>query len=508
MAKKHREIIKNVFICTKRKYSMKHLNKLLILIFFLAATIVKSQDFVRGNFFRLKKYSELNYIGRDSSFLFYLSSKQSKRKYLLMRFDQETLKLLSEQEIEFDDSYEMIVLSKLEGKRLLLKTETKRRKTALVEHTYYINCYTLDIMTANSNLGYVSPYMQAYQPADPPIKYHLMPRYDLYDQFFQRRLPVRAATTEELKLGNDFKVKLQAEPDTSIFYFGKFYSEFTVYEDNESPQVKKRLIDLGNGRKIIDYRSQTLSNGHIRIRGKYYERTNGAANYGLFQYILDKDLEEVVKPGFLPLIDGKLLNKDIKNHPDAKIIFGSFPDCVVETDHKNLIEIYNPIIVKNEMVSNSSYDGKQWHTSTSFVNVTHVGSIELIDFHPSGSIFRHTIYLEQQTRSQEKSVSFLCRIADKKLNFIFFDQAGNAAKSMDDKDVKTCYFNKTTALVRCAYDTDKHALGNKEIFLTRKNFLNFFDLNVYRSYIVESSPLNVVNKGPESKVFRLQKIRM
>jgi len=63
-------------------------------------------------------------------------------------------------------------------------------------------------------------------------------------------------------------------------------------------------------------------------------------------------------------------------------------------------------------------------------------------------------------------------------------------------------------MVKCLYDMDNNILGKKEVFLRQNEFIEFFDIQVYRSFPDELSLVQLAGKSPKSRTFRLQKIQM
>ncbi len=225
--------------------------------------------------------------------------------------------------------------------------------------------------------------------------------------------------------------------------------------------------ELTDGMEILKYVLLEDNDSNFRLVGLFNNKNE--KSYGMFQMFLNFNLEETKTTFYLTLTDKNSLPEKDANH---EILFNnnSFKHYI-KTINDNHILIFNPIKGHNVV-------SRQGYSYQSIVNPI-VGNIWILNFEKNGEIFVNKINLLQNTSSPHsvnvsysKSISYLLKVVDNQITFVFYDDKKNSEK---DNKLVTCDFSNTTVLMSCNYDINLNKVSDKRIIGNTKEVIFFIE---------------------------------
>ncbi|MDP2174314.1 MAG: hypothetical protein Q8K70_00240 [Bacteroidota bacterium] len=408
--------------------------------------------------------TEFNNLGTDSSFVFFLTSKQAFHKYFILMIDSSDLTLKVKKTISFESKKEEITRAVLNHGKLFLETKMYVRNQGEIINKYVLNPYTLQKL--NNDVNY---YEDTLTNVYNTILIHnpLHHRENIMDL---EGFAGYNYILEKLSSLNGYKINNSVQDDKDIYYYKSYLKNFEILNLVNN---KKRDITLKNGMKILKYALLNDKDSNFRLVGIF---NNGQEkSYGIFQMFLNFNLEEIKTTTYLTLLDKNSLPE---NNINSEFLFNSFSfKHYINTINDNHIFIYNKYIYDKRKIREIIYQYQSNLPTTirdkEVLNVK-VGNVLIYNFNKDGDISVNKINLSQSTYSNKKSISYLLKVIDNQIAFVFYDNYKNIIKN--DKQV-TCDFTNSTVLMTCNYDINLNKVGDKRIIGNSKEIIFFIEFD-------------------------------
>lgn len=444
---------------------MKHLKIILITIVLGAqSNNLYSQNLLKSKGFSLKQMTEFNNLGTDSSFVLFLTSKQASHKYYLLIFDSSNLTLMNKKVISFESKKEEISRAVLNNGHLFIETRMYlRNKDEAIVNNYVLNPYTLE--KVNANLKYsINPLKELNNSILIHNPYH----------HFENILDLEDVagfnyTSDEFSDLEGYKVNNTVQEDKDIYFYKRYLKNFEILNLVNN---KKRDITLKDGMGILKYILLKDNDSNFRIVGVFNDKRE--KSYGMFQMFLNFNLEETKTTFYLTLIDQNSLPE---NNDNSEFLFNNFSiKHYIKTINDNHIFIYNKFKYEKKLIQETIYQSQGKLPTIRYVEVTNVkvGNILMYNFNNDGVISVNKINLRQSTHNNKKSISYLLKVVDNQITFVFYDDKKNGEK---DNKLVTCDFSNTTVLMSCNYDINLNKVSNKRIIGNTKEVIFFIEFD-------------------------------
>ncbi len=434
------------------------MKKQFVLICFLVTIlIIKSQSLKLSNNVYLEKYSTMSYMGDAKDHHLYLSTKQGKRSYILIRFNKSDMKIFDKRNIEFNNKFEEIDNALLFKDTLYFSTIEYHRNEEAIYKYYKLNVYDLGIQTSDNKTIFTKEMIELYflesrrnhNESENYIRYHSN--------------NLRDNKNNNMIYSNDsFYTEHEEIIDTSKNNFSKVFTNVKI---GITLTKKEMVLKLDPDKTIIRYHVY-FNNNQFRIIGKYKSNSNKGSHFGLFYLLLNKNLNEIGKISYQKLFDGVKLSFNTKENNDLNILLTDFN--TLEPYFSNSGEM--TFIISNEFEKtffsndrfNSTLEGKG------------LNGLTILTFDNKSKILVNFIPLKQESYSFRNSIGYISSQNNDQLTLVFFEHKSNVIKPINDKNVKMLEFNNKGVLVKCTFDLDKKTISKKEIIATKKVYKQYF----------------------------------
>lgn len=427
---------------------MKFLIKItLIIVFITQIQNTYSQKLHKSKGYYFKQLTGFANLGTDSSFVFFLTSKQSFHNYVLLMIDSNNLTLKTKKKISFESKKEVISSAVINKGRLFIETKIYIRNKGEIVNKYILNPYTFQKFDDN-----ISVELDTLKNDNNTIIFHNHFHYNDY-------VIKSEIIGNHNYLFNDFKINYSVQDDINIYFYKRFLKNFEIINPINN---KKKEILLKNRMNILKYNLFKDNDSNFRLVGIFNNEQE--KSYGIFQMFLNFNLEETKKTSYLTLVNKNSLPE---NNINSEFLFNN-----ISFKHYIKTSNDNHIFVFNKFITNWATSG-QGATFQSGINFR-VGDILILNFNKDGVIAVNKINLSQNTMSNKKSSSYLLKVTNNQITFVFYDHKKN---NLNNNKQYLCEFTNSTVLMSCNYDVNLNKVSDKKIIANSKEVIFFIEFD-------------------------------
>lgn len=457
--------------------------KIVIRIALISLSFINIQSFaqtiLRSEPIKLKEESYLRSVGIEGEFVYYIAFSRENNNCQLLTFDRNTLKLKDQKEIHIKSKAEEINEYKIDSNTLCIETRTNNN------NKYY---YRFDLKTMRLISEDEIQFMDLYRIAPFGRKGHIRHFVNLMNPMLFDFSFMNFGFLEYIKPFKDSSVS--KENTTKYGHHSdeeKMESEPITKRTLENPivYVLDRLditpykLKLDNEeKKIIGLEVSKDNNDNCIVTGRYFINNNNRYSYGVFCTTLDTQLRTVSPMVYLTLIENAKDEKEVTSHPNAPYFDKMNKLRSFVNSENNYVEIFNYSEESDETGINFNAFGEVTGT-TAWSSYSYKG-FAIINFSSKGDIQTNRINIDQHCTNNEKLSSYICDLVNGKIIFLFNDNKKNAGKAADAKQ-SICDFRSGTVLMTCSYDIKTNTLSKKSVFDAMDNSDTYFSFNDSRT---------------------------